>query len=1115
MRNKLIAATILALCVAGGLYANGQWQPKKLDGTTLGIYSAPGDTSIMARVRIDTAYGAMVGLRDSCIADVRDTVEGGDFVTTGEWDFTGTLKKDGTEITSSAAELNKLDGASANVTAANLNTLTGAGDADALHSHGADNITDLGDSIRTALNDSLAVMREALSDSIRVEAIPDSLSNYGGPARFANVQRAELASDSTRIVLLDTTITSTSVKKLVYFNLRDPNQLGKYVGTGDNKRLVSAYDDYRTVETGNSTWQDEGIRHPERGLGVIPDGADDVILMDDKLNQVLVFTGATNNIISAAAPVLTDLKFKDMKWFTGGTTGLPLRWIDFWADGAIGHSIAGQIVYNGLLTDRNSAKAYTIVASTPATVNNTVYAVAVTRSPFPGLAGQDEFGRQRALWGVSTAADGGSWAVYNSAGVLSIYDFGATNSGVVGAATMLPNGSYFLNQSQAARDVLRWNNRSVFAVTGDARVADDTWRNTGSGSEDLLFTDAAVFSGVAALPGISSAGRNSPRVFLATDEGLAILDAKASDNTNGAKQIITNEYVSPVMWGDVVAAWSPASTASVGLAWSTAGTACSFVVTTDGPLSHAWRFDGVDDAVNISTVLDSLGDDTVGSWHIQIKPDDGQVAESLRLVGFGDANADEGLRLYVHPSGTINAACTIAGTNQWVFDSDAALIADGAATAWSDIWLVHDGVAPVLYFNGRLVDITFTTSTDKTSWFAACSGLDVGHVGSFMRNSGSLGGYYDGDLTPPVLSKHVPTAAEVLKSYTRGLDYIESPTPDTLYAADVDGIHADPISGVITGYNQTHASRRLPSGALMDSINCSQCGTIQAAVSWTVPGADSTGFAMGGTTGLKKYEPDPTVVAAAAYQWPLHSQYWIGEGPVVADSTGHGDTWTVQDALATANNVGIRQVEVQAPGSYHDPVTSMLSHGMQLRGVGGRPLITNQNTTGSPAFTTGAFDTLVVEDVDVWTATGGAGGNENALTVTSGADYGILERVRVRDSDATGLDVSAGIAWTLRDCEVLDSDGNSAKPGKYGRVIGGRFTGLLNLSAEQVSTTIVDAYATGVTLAAGGDSTVVMGSRAQSMTVAATNVNSVLIGNICPAFTDAGSGTIIEHNSTR
>lgn len=55
----------------------------------------------------------------------------------GTIDLSGTFKVGGAAVTSSAAELNKLDGASANVTATNLNTLT-AGvttDADALHTH--------------------------------------------------------------------------------------------------------------------------------------------------------------------------------------------------------------------------------------------------------------------------------------------------------------------------------------------------------------------------------------------------------------------------------------------------------------------------------------------------------------------------------------------------------------------------------------------------------------------------------------------------------------------------------------------------------------------------------------------------------------------------------------------------------------------------------------------------------------------------------------------------------------------------------------------------------------------------------------------------------------------
>jgi hypothetical protein len=59
-----------------------------------------------------------------------------DFTWSGDHNFTGQFQLSGTQVTSTAAELNKLDGAGATVTAANLDTLTDTSDADALHTHG-------------------------------------------------------------------------------------------------------------------------------------------------------------------------------------------------------------------------------------------------------------------------------------------------------------------------------------------------------------------------------------------------------------------------------------------------------------------------------------------------------------------------------------------------------------------------------------------------------------------------------------------------------------------------------------------------------------------------------------------------------------------------------------------------------------------------------------------------------------------------------------------------------------------------------------------------------------------------------------------------------------------
>lgn len=84
--------------------------------------------SAKLRVKIKTNGGIT---RDS---DGLSVDQSEDYTWSGTNDFTGTLQIGSATLTSTAAELNKLDGTSATVTATNLNSLTGAGQT-ALHYH--------------------------------------------------------------------------------------------------------------------------------------------------------------------------------------------------------------------------------------------------------------------------------------------------------------------------------------------------------------------------------------------------------------------------------------------------------------------------------------------------------------------------------------------------------------------------------------------------------------------------------------------------------------------------------------------------------------------------------------------------------------------------------------------------------------------------------------------------------------------------------------------------------------------------------------------------------------------------------------------------------------------
>ena len=430
--------------------------------------------------------------------------------------------------------------------------------------------------------------------------------------------------------------------------------------------------------------------------------------------------------------------------------------------------------------------------------------------------------------------------------------------------------------------------------------------------------------------------------------------------------------------------------------------------------------------------------------------------------------------------------------------------------------------AAVIYFDGALVDITFSTPTTKEAWFSVLGSLDRGYIGALQYNNGAILRFYDGTMTPPIYTRKTLTAAEVMGIYTRGQNFINSPTNDVLQEAAVVAVGTEEISGRLVVVGANTAGVRDASGAVLQQFSSLGIGTLACAAIPATPGIDSVSVMIGGSTGIYILQPDPKVVDLALASWPVHSANWIGNGPVRVDSSGVGHAWTVQDGLAMASNVGITEVELIGPATYPDPVTSMLTNRMHLTGSG-RPLITNANTVATtpvPAFTTGAFDSLEIRHIDVQTATDAAGGNQEAITVTSGADFGVMEDVRVRDSDVTGINGTNGEWWVYDNCEVLDADATAIALGINSRITGGSFTcatfPLVSYGQSVIGSVFSGANSAWITSAA--DTSRIIGNSFDCpLTIKADNERSMIIGNRITIGTghtieDHGTGTSLTGN---
>ena len=138
--------------------------------------------------------------------------------------------------------------------------------------------------------------------------------------------------------------------------------------------------------------------------------------------------------------------------------------------------------------------------------------------------------------------------------------------------------------------------------------------------------------------------------------------------------------------------------------------------------------------------------------------------------------------------------------------------------------------------------------------------------------------------------------------------------------------------------------------------------------------------------------------------------------------------------------------------------------------------------------------------------------------MTTGADRGKLNGVRVQDSDLIGIDGTLGINWTYIDCDIWDADGVGIRPGKYGEIRGGSFVAAGNAgSLDKIGAGVLAAYFSGgasaLTITAGGDSSRVSGSRVNfGISVQTGAVKAAITTTEVPTITDNGTGTITDNN---
>ncbi len=144
----------------------------------------------------------------------------------------------------------------------------------------------------------------------------------------------------------------------------------------------------------------------------------------------------------------------------------------------------------------------------------------------------------------------------------------------------------------------------------------------------------------------------------------------------------------------------------------------------------AWKilrgrgFDGVNDYVNINSIVSGISSNTKWTISLWIEPDDNTPPSTETIFSIWDASWDFRLVIQVPTNWRIRTICTANGT-AWNLQLDA-----NPLTTWqySLVTITQNGITPVIYINWVAPAQTFMTDNDRTKWFDDISWLDVSRI---------------------------------------------------------------------------------------------------------------------------------------------------------------------------------------------------------------------------------------------------------------------------------------------------------------------------------------------------------------------------------------------------
>lgn len=167
------------------------------------------------------------------------------------------------------------------------------------------------------------------------------------------------------------------------------------------------------------------------------------------------------------------------------------------------------------------------------------------------------------------------------------------------------------------------------------------------------------------------------------------------------------------------------------------GGANTDAVHSDGKVVFSFDFDGFDDSIAVNAIAASINSDTTGTIIGWINPD--VIGSEMTVFSIGDFSANTSAVFKVNSAGNISFIEIEVGATVIDITSGATV----SANVWTQVAIVQDGVAAVLYING--VADSAVASTGGTQWFSSLSAIDRVNIAGNASNA-SVTQFFDGRL---------------------------------------------------------------------------------------------------------------------------------------------------------------------------------------------------------------------------------------------------------------------------------------------------------------------------------------------------------------------------------